>query len=102
MVKSEVEIKRFIIRPVSKLMRQFVIHSDAVIERETEIKMTWWDKNKWIVFGLIMGIIVAGVCITMIVYSFQYSNSLIEAGSQAPPWIQGLLNATQSGLAPPN
>lgn len=102
MLKETKKIERFIIRPVSKLMRQFVIHSDAVIEKETEVQMTWWDKNKWIVFGLIMGIIFAGVCITMIIYAFQFSNELLQAGNTAPPWLQSVLNASTNGMAPPS
>lgn len=101
LLKKEVTFSRFIIKPVSKLMRQFIISNDRVVEQETEMQMTWWDKNKWIIFGLIMGIIFAGVCITMFVYAYQYSVEMMTQSGNPPAWVQQLLtNATQN-LAPP-
>ena len=99
--KETITIKRFIVRPVSKLMRQFIINNDRVVEAETELDLTWWDKNKWIVFGLIMAIIFAGVCITMFVYSYQYSIEMMTTSGNPPSWVANLLNNATTNLAPP-
>lgn len=99
--KETLRITRFIIRPVSKLMRQFIINNDRVVEQETELDPTWWDKNKWIVFGLIMAIIFAGVCITMFVYSYQYSIEMMTKSGNPPAWVANLLANATTNMAPP-
>lgn len=101
LVKESKEICRFVLRPVPKMMRQFVLEQDRVVNSETDDNLTWWDKNKWIVFGLIMGLIFAGVCLTMIVYSYQFSADLITQSAQVPAWMQNILSNQTVAMAPP-
>lgn len=98
------KVRVFILRPVPKSIRKWVLDADKVANEENPIKLSWFERNKEFIAIVILLIIVGIVCFIMILFSFQYGVEVINNAPQTPAWAIDLLNASinQSMGAPPN
>lgn len=101
-VKIMREKSVFILRPVNKAIRKWVLDADRVINEENELRLSWFERNKDFIMLTVMVIIAGVVCFLMILFSAQYATNLVNHPAATPQWAIDLLNASlNSSHVPP-
>jgi len=99
-VKREVKIN--CIRPTKTNLRKWVIDNDRQIAHELPQDSGFWEKYGQDIMTFSFIAIVGGVCIFLIIFSYQHADKVLAQASNAPVWAQSFINATQQNISIPN
>jgi hypothetical protein len=98
------KVKFFILKPVNKAIRKWVLDADRVCNEENVMRLSWFERNKDFIIMMAVIIVVGVICFMAIIFAFQYASNVVTLQAQTPDWVQQLL--TNSSLsandAPPN
>lgn len=97
------DIQIYILRPVPKSIRKWVLDADKVANSENMIKLSWFERNKEIILIIVLAIITGALCIMALLFTFQYTTAVATNVQPTPQWAIDLLNysITNSTGAPP-
>lgn len=101
--KIKEEIPVYILRPVPKSIRKWILDADRISNEENPIKLSWFERNKEFIAIVVIAILTTVICFMAILFSFQYGIEVINNPPQTPQWAIDLLNASlnQSMSVPP-
>lgn len=89
------------IRPVKKNLRKWVIDNDRQIAHELPQLQGFWDKYGKDIMTFSFIAIVGGVCLFLIIFSYQHADKVLATAQSAPQWAQSFINQTQANISIP-
>lgn len=89
------------IRPVKKNLRKWVIDNDRQIAHELPQLEGFWEKYGKDVMTFSFIAIIGGVCLFLIIFSYQHADKVLAQATQAPAWAQSFINVTQANISIP-
>jgi hypothetical protein len=95
------EVKINCIRPTKTNLRKWVIDNDRQIAHELPQDAGFWEKYGQDIMTFSFIAIVGGVCIFLIIFSYQHADKVLAQASLAPQWAQNFINATQQNISIP-
>jgi hypothetical protein len=95
------KVRVFILRPVNKAIRKWVLDADRAIEQENMLKLNWFERNKDFIMLTVMCLIAGVVCFMMILFSAQYGMHVIDHPAATPQWAIDMLNASLNATGMP-
>lgn len=98
-VKREVKVD--CIRPTKTNLRKWVIDNDRQIAHELPQESGFWEKYGQDIMTFSFIAIVGGVCIFLIIFSYQHADKVLAQAQMAPAWAQNFINATQQNISIP-
>jgi len=91
--------KVYILRPVPKSIRKWILDADRISNEENPLKLSWFERNKEIIAIVVIAILTCVICFMAILFSFQYGIEVINNPPITPQWAIDLLNASVSNSA---
>ena len=98
-IKVKKVMQTYILRPVNKSIRKWVLDADRAANEENDIRLSWFERNKEFILMVVLMVLTGIICFMVILFSFQYGTHVVDTPAATPQWAIDLLNATLNNTA---
>ena len=86
-------LDHFIVKPVKKTIVHFSLVMEAQIRDEYDLRPSWWEKNKALVFNILIYVITAGLCVATMYFTYKYN---MGGFNNTPGWVKDFFSTFQA------